>query len=197
LQENPSLTHLHLSDCGIELEGWRALASVLPENTMLKHLDLSQCDDLDDDACTAISSCMEQNVGLKTLQLYNDNRASKVTSRGVAALFRMLESNTTLECLEISYHGNDSSGFKAVAEALSRNDSLRKLYLENHGEGVETAGVVAIGKTLETENTGLEQIAIIYDGADDDGVIALAQAMQKSSSLKHFTFNKIEYRSHK
>ena len=197
LQENPSVTHLHLSDCGIQPEGWRSLASILPENETLLHLDLSQCKELDDDGCTAIATCMEENVGLKTLQLHNDDKASKVTSRGVAALFRMLEKNTALECLEVSYQGDDSSGFKAVAEALSRNDSLKKLYLENHGEGVDTSGVVAIGKALESGNTALEKIAIIYDGADDEGVIALAQAMQKSSSLKHFTFNKAEYRSHK
>lgn len=197
LQESSSITHLHLSNCGIQPEGWRALASILPENSTLQHLDLSQCEELDDDSCTAIASCMEGNSGVKVLQLHHDEKTTKVTSNGIVALFRMLEKNTVLECLEVSYNGSDSSGFKAVAEALSRNASLKKLYLENHGKGVDTAGVVAIGKALESENTALEQIAIIYDGADDEGIIALAQAMKTSSTLKHFTFNKAEYRSHK
>jgi hypothetical protein len=100
-------------------------------------------------------------------------------------------------CLEVSFNGSDSSGYKAVADALSRNDSLKKLYLENFATAVSTIGVVAIGKTLESKNSALEQIAIIFDGADNDGVIALAQAMQASQTLKHFTLNKAEYRSHR
>lgn len=193
--ETSTLTHLHLSNCGIDVDGWRAVAGILPENATLMHLDLSQCNELDDDTCTAIASCMEKNNCLKILQLYNDE-GSKVTSRGVTALCRMLEKNTTLECFEISYQGDDSNGFRAVAQALTENDSLKKLYIENHSNSVDTSGVVAIGKALECENTALEQIAIVYSGADDEGVIALAQAIRKSSTLKHFTFNKAEYRSH-
>jgi hypothetical protein len=41
---------------------------------------------------------MENNSGLRVLQLYNDDQ-SNVTSRGIIALFRMLEKNTTLDVL--------------------------------------------------------------------------------------------------
>ena len=196
LEGNRHLKHLQLSDCGIDGDGWKAIASALPENSTLQHLDLSQCNTLDDDGCFAIGSFMEGNTALKTLQLQNDE-SSQVTSRGVTSLMRMLEKNTTLECLELSFTASDDVGFKSVADALVRNKSLKRLYLENHAKAVSTKGVVAIGKALESENAGLENIALIFDGADSDGVLALAKAVEKSSTLKHFTFNRAEYRSYK
>ena len=195
LQSNTSLTYLQLSECGIDMEGWRAIASILPENKSLLHLNLSQCETLDDDACFILGSCMEGNTSLKILQLNNDT-SSKVTGKGISSLFRSLETNETLEGLEVSFTAQDAQGYKSVAECLCRNTSLKKLYLENHGTAVSTNGIVAIGKSLESENTILEQLAIMFDGADNNGVLALAQAMQKSSTLKHFTFNRAEYRSH-
>ena len=195
LQTNTSLLYLQLSDCGIDMEGWRAVASILPENKTLLHLDLSQCNTLDDDGCFIIGSCMEGNTALKTLQLHNDE-SSQVTSRGISSLARMLETNETLETLEISFNARDDHGYKAIAEALVRNKTLKKLYVENHGTTVSTGGVVFIGRVLESENNTLEQLAMMFDGADNDGVLALAQAMDKTRTLKHFTFNRAEYRSH-
>jgi len=193
--ETSSLTILRLSRCGIDTEGWRAIASILPENKSLLHLDLSQCETLDDDGCFILGSCLEGNGTLKMLQLHNDI-CSNVTSRGISSLFRSLEANESLECLEISFSAKDVFGYKSAAECLCRNSALKKLYLENHGTQVTTAGIVAIGKALEENNETLEQLAIIFDGADNNGVLALAQAMQTSTTLKHFTFNRAEYRSH-
>ncbi|CAB9524404.1 NLR family, CARD domain containing 3 [Seminavis robusta] len=193
LNDNTTLTSLQLRHCGLDDECWRAVASILPENGTLQHLDLSQNDKLDDDGCFVIGSCLEGNTAMKTLKLYNDE-GSEVTSRGVTSLFRMVEKNSALECLEMSYTASDAVGFKSVADALVRNSSLKRLYVENHGKAVSTTGVVAIARALESGNQGLEEIAIIFDGIDNDGVLALAKAVEKNSTLKHFTFNRAEYR---
>lgn len=188
------LQHLEFCDCDIENDGWRSLATALPDNKSLRVLDLSQCNSLDDDGCFIIASCMESNTGIKVLKLHNDT-ASAVTSHGITSVFRMLEKNTSLECLEVCFTADDDSGFKAVADALQRNSSLKTLYIENFGSKVSTRGVVAIGKALETHNKTLEEIGIVFDGEDSDGVLALAQAMQKSPSLKRFAFSRAEYRN--
>ena len=195
LQSSTSLVFLRLSDCGIGMEGWRALASILPENKSLLHLDLSQCDTLDDDGCFIIGSCLEGNTSLKMLQLHNDV-SSQVTSKGISSIFRSLEANKCLETLEASFTAQDTHAYKQVAECLERNNTLKRLYLENHSTSVMTNGIVAFAKALESETSSLEQLALIFDGADNDGVLALAMAMEKSSVLKHFTFNRAEYRSH-
>jgi Ran GTPase-activating protein (RanGAP) involved in mRNA processing and transport len=196
LEGNRHLTYLQLSDCDMDRDGWRVIASTLPENMTLKHLDLSQCGTLDDDGCFVIGSFVEGNTALKTLQLQNDE-SPQVTSQGITSFMRILEKNTMLEFLELSFTANDDSGFKSVADALVRNLSLKRLYLENQATAVSTMGAVAIGKSLETGNAGLENIALVFDGADSDGVLALAKAVEKSSTLKHFTFNCAEYRSYR
>ena len=140
-----------------------------------------------------VSSCMQSNTGVKVLKLHND-KESKITGQGITSIFRMLEKNTTLECLEVSFTADDDSGFKAVADALMRNSSLKRLYVENYGSKVSTKGVVAIAKALESHNKTLETIGLVFDGVDSEGVLALAQAMQKSPSLKQFAFNRTEYR---
>lgn len=195
LQENATMQHLELSKCGVDDNGWKAIASFLPDNKTLEVLNLSQSPALNDDGCFVVGSCIETNTSLKILQLQNEG-SSEVTSQGISTLFRTLEKNTTLECIEVSFTAKDDRGFKSVADALSRNNTLKQMYIENHAAAVSTKGIVAIGSALES-NTSLEKIGIIFDGEDSEGVLALAQAMQKSSSLKHFAFNNSEYHSAK
>lgn len=194
LQGDSRLEHLQLCDCELDEEGWRSFATLLPDNTTLQILDLSQSPTMDDEACFVVASCMESNAAVKVLKLHHDE-SSQITGHGIRRVFRMLEKNTTLECLEISFTADDDSGFKAVADALLRNNTLKELYIENFASKVSTKGVVAIAKALETQNTTLEHIGIVFDGVDSEGVLALAQAMQKSPSLKRFAFNRAEYRS--
>jgi len=194
LSTNTALLYLKLSDCGFDMEGWRSVASILPENTTLLHLDLSQCQTLDDDGCFIIGSCMEGNTALKILQLHNDE-SSEVSSKGISSLSRMLETNKTLETLEVSFTSSDDSGYKAIAEALQRNTTLKNLYLENHGKQVSTNGIVSLGYVLERTNKSLEQLAMMFDGSDNNGVLAMAKVMDDTSpaALKQFTFNRKKY----
>jgi hypothetical protein len=193
LQSNTALRHLELIHCGIDRGEWRSIAGIFQDNHHLQYLDLSQNEQLDDEGCFAIGFCMEVNTGLTVLKMVN-TAACDVTSKGVCHLFRMLEKNKTLQCFEISFTGKDDAGYKAAADALQRNQTLQKLYVENHATAVSTQGIVTLAHVLESgKNQILTQITLVFDGVDDNGVVALATAAQKNTTLKHFAGNRAEY----
>ena len=185
LKRNRGLKTLNISDCDIDDQGMKSLASALnmngslqmldlswnravtgigfmalgeslKRNRGLKTLDISDCS-IDDQGMKSLASALEMNGSLEELDL-SGNRV--VTGIGFMALGESLKRNRGLKTLDISYSSIDDQGMKSLASALEMNGSLEELNLRGNG-AITGIGLMALGESLK-RNRGLKSL-MLYD----------------------------------
>jgi hypothetical protein len=100
LTANSCLQELYLDHNEIDVEGAMALADMLRENTALHVLQLSSNQTRDTGAQALARVLAKDNVTLKRLAV----NANRVTSKGVESLVIALQSNVTLQYIEVDQH---------------------------------------------------------------------------------------------
>ena len=123
LEMNGSLEELNLrGNVAITGIGHMALGESLKRNRGLKTLDISYCD-IDDQGMKSLASALEINDSLEELNLRGN---VAITGIGHMALGESLKRNRGLKTLNISSCGIDDQGVKSLASALEMNGSLKE-----------------------------------------------------------------------
>ena len=140
----PKLHHLELYAVDIDREpvgsflGPAALAHLVRNKTSLIKLSLEDLT-LDDDHIVELAQALEINKTLKYLKLWG----CAVLDRGVTALAHMMEKNTAVEQLDLSYNEIGNVGCVSLAKSLHVTKTLKALKL------VRNESILAGGKGYE------------------------------------------------
>jgi Ran GTPase-activating protein (RanGAP) involved in mRNA processing and transport len=191
------LQHLHITEL---------VASFSVANT-LKTLILEHCK-LNDNELEMISQGLydAKTVPLVRLSLKNNS----IGNRGAASMYNWLQSNKTLEELDLSKNQIGSLGANTVITAFrnngrtrirvlnlahneiwdpddgsffSKNTTLQVLNLEGNFINDEGIELIATG-IAANEETALVKLLFGWNGLGDEGMIALAQMIEINSSIQ-------------
>ena len=136
LRGNRVLTKLNLRNCGIDVEGAKAIGSALAVKGVLTHLDLSRnsighechyaygpgCGIYSDAGITAIAEALRVNGVLTHLDLSRNH----IGDRGAVAIADALRDNRVLIELRLAKNYIGPTGATAIAEALRVNRGVLK-----------------------------------------------------------------------
>ena len=160
LEMNGSLEELNLrGNVAITGIGLMALGESLKRNRILKTLNISECC-IDDHGMKSLASALEMNGSLEELNLrWND----AITGVGYLALGESLKRIRGLKTLNISDCDIDDQGVKSLASALEMNGSLEELNLsQNYARqnyAVTGVGLMSLGESLK-RNRGLKTLML-------------------------------------
>lgn len=100
-----------------------------------------------------------------------------------------LKTNPPLISLDLSNSKLDLENGIAIAEALTTNNALRELNINNN---IDTIGGTAIGQALK-HNTSLRKLSIKRNNLGAEGGTAIGEALSSNSSLKvlNISYNKL------
>jgi Ran GTPase-activating protein (RanGAP) involved in mRNA processing and transport len=178
LSKNKTLAHVDLSDNDIGDDGIAAIMSAQSTHKTLEYLDISE-NNFEDEAIQVIASYLRtQATGLKCLKL-NDigNQIHEINFNPIAMA---LESNNTLEELDVSDNHLSFEFGVILATSLLKNKQLQKLDCSDNNLGDD--GAVALAKAI-THNNRLNNLNFRSNGISDKGFIALSNALKNNSSL--------------
>jgi hypothetical protein len=173
-----SLLSLNLSSNPLSSKGQYAIANMILNNQVLKHLIVDSCG-FELNELILLSSNLSQNDSLQTLSI-NRPILNKIKEELVIDHFhRVLISNRSLMNLSLKYYKIMDFGAKLLSDSLLRNNSLMSLNLECNC--INVAGAEAIASYLIMKNNSsnsnrcLEFLGLAYNKVSDDGAIALAE----------------------
>ncbi|KAL3935766.1 MAG: hypothetical protein SGBAC_008779 [Bacillariaceae sp.] len=201
--EELDLSGTHLSQCAVE-----CLSETLGQNSGLRTLKLDDCD-LDDQAMATILKSLLNHERLNTLDLSN-NAASSQAMLSVALLMAQhqqllhlsinclrfsddfepscmfqaisaLQSNTTLEALDISGNHLTNEAVLGLCECLSNNETLRCLDISD--AGVDEKGLSIVAQHLG-EFQGLRDLNLSENDLTEDGAESLLAGLQSNRLLQ-------------
>eukprot|EP01028_Stygiella_incarcerata_P001051 TRINITY_DN1164_c0_g2_i1.p1 TRINITY_DN1164_c0_g2~~TRINITY_DN1164_c0_g2_i1.p1 ORF type:complete len:344 (+),score=61.68 TRINITY_DN1164_c0_g2_i1:35-1066(+) len=130
LEANTSLKMIDLSYCEIGTPGAIRIGQMLDRNSSLMNLILQGNPRIGDDGCIRIAQALETNTSMKKLNL----RHCGIGTVGTESISQMLEKNSCLEILDLSYNSRiGDEGCIRVAQALEINTSIVGLHLSDCG----------------------------------------------------------------
>ena len=142
------------------------------------------------DEAKALAEAMVANAKtctIKTIDLYGN----KFGAEGVRAFSEVIANeNSAVEILDLGSCGMTDLGAEALAEALKKNKTVRKVNIHSN-TGITSQGIGAIAKALGT-NSCIASFTLTDGVLDCDGASLLAQALRTNSALKDINlgFNK-------
>ena len=179
LKRNRGLKTLNISDCDIDDQGMKSLASALEMNGSLQMLDLSWNRAVTGIGLMALGESLKRNKGLKTL----DISYCSIDDQGMMSLASALEMNGSLEELNLS--GNrvvTGIGHMALGESLKRNRGLKTLNISRCG--IDDQGMMSLASALEM-NGSLEELNLSWNVAVTGiGLMALGESLKRNRGLK-------------
>lgn len=168
------LRYLNLSDNALGEKGVRAFGSLLKSQSKLEELYLMN-DGISEEAAQAVCELIPSTEKLKVLQFHNNMTGDE----GAIAISQLVKNSPLLEDFRCSSTRVGSEGGVALAEALEVCTHLKKLDLRDNMFGVEAG--LALSKTLPGFGNLIE-VYLSYLNLEDEGVIALAEALKKSAT---------------
>lgn len=114
----------------------------------------------------------------------------KLNDNSICLLCKLLEKDTRIEELDISYNGISRTGAEVLARMLHKNRTLRVLYLDSNDIGAEETTVLADALKV---NVTLERLILSDNKIEDQGCVEIAHALEKNNRLKdlNMSLNKI------
>lgn len=128
LRRNTSLRELRLGKQKMRDEGLRQLVSFLVENKTLQVLDL-RCNDLGVDGAKHLGVLLSDDCRLSVLNLSGNRIGEKSNVSGAEALAEALTKNKTLRALSLNNNQLCDKALQVLAGALEHNTTLEKLAL--------------------------------------------------------------------
>ena len=183
--QNPHsvLEELLLRDLELELDdaAVSAMAIGLSSITTLKRLHFSSYDDISSDGWQSFFSILQSpRTSLETL-----NISGYYTGKDVA---NALTNNTTLQTLDLSHCHFVNRGAVAIGKCLFTNKTLKSLDLSfARYSCIGTIGWQALFSALRSPESA--SLGLSNAGVDDDGLAALASALDTNGSLKDLDFS--------
>ncbi|KAF0347911.1 Protein NLRC3 [Gigaspora margarita] len=193
ISRNNVLTSLALVNCGIGLEGVKAIAEVLCKN-ILTSLDL-RGDNIGFEEAKILTEALRENTTLTSLSLSLSENGENTTltssnhslreNSTLTSLNLSLRDNTTLTSLSLCNNQLGTEGVKVLAEILSVNYTLTSLTL---GGEIKIDGIKALSETLYT-NTTLTSLSLCGNFLNQvfEAVKILTDALCKNTTLTDLT----------
>jgi Ran GTPase-activating protein (RanGAP) involved in mRNA processing and transport len=205
LSLNKTIKQLSLScNSFITSAGWRAIANSLRNpNSVLEGLNINKCfyrddesdyrDDesdegedqnpentgLDDDGAIVLAESLAKNSSLKKLDM---SCSLDITSEGWAAFFAiLLDSQFSLEALDLSYNFIDHSGAAVLVHLLASMTNLHTLFLRGNDFGVHELREYTRFLQPTSMVTTLD---LAENHFNDEVVIEFAEAIAKNTILE-------------
>ncbi|KAL0457243.1 UNVERIFIED_CONTAM: RAN GTPase-activating protein 2 [Sesamum latifolium] len=172
--EGSHLKSLNISDNALGEKGVRAFGKLLQSQTSLEELYLMN-DGISKEAAQAVCELVPSTEKLRVLQFHNNMTGDE----GALAISEILKRCPLLEDFRCSSTRVGSEGGIALTEALTQCRNLKKLDLRDNMFGVE-AGVKLSDALCKHEC--LTEIYLSYLNLEDDGAIAIANALKESAS---------------
>lgn len=155
LLQPTSLKNLTLTNTQLRLHGVQAIAGFLAfQSCPLQVLNLER-NHIDGDGAQALTSALQYNTNLRELNLSN-NYIGNTGCIHIASLLRFHQINNDkkdvfrLKSLNLSFNSVQFSGIDKLAQALSNNIPLQKLYFDYNDN--TQAGHTVMAKALETNH---------------------------------------------
>ena len=187
LKSMPGLTHLNLSDNKIDDSSEVIMEYIKSSQCTLKTLVLNGADVDDNEACN-LANAITHNCSISTLELAHnllgkDEPSAAVNPHimtGAVALGLMLEVNTTLTKLDVSWNAIRNKSAQKLAKSLKKSSTLKELYLGHNGIGDEAAQL--IGKVLK-KNTSLRVLDLSYNSLHPKSIAVISHALVHNESI--------------
>ncbi|KAG9457926.1 hypothetical protein H6P81_002434 [Aristolochia fimbriata] len=167
------LRSLNLSNNALGEKGVRAFGELLKSQTRLEELYLMN-DGISEEAARAVCELIPSTENLRILHFHNNMTGDE----GAIAISEVVKRSPSLEDFRCSSTRVDSDGGVALAEALEVSSNLRKLDLRDNMFGVDAGK--ALSKTISCFK-GLTEVYLSYLNLEDEGTIALANALKNSA----------------
>lgn len=143
---------LMIRDSTVHPEIAEVLLDQLEKETSITSLSLLEVY-LDDSAICALARQLACNKKLRHLQI-----RSRISDHGAIALARALETNSTLERLDLSTNNIGDRGAIAIANALKDNHTLKKLIMRDNSFG---RSALEAFLDMSNENTTLYELSLM------------------------------------
>ncbi|XP_072984054.1 RAN GTPase-activating protein 2-like [Typha latifolia] len=166
------LKYLNLSDNALGEKGVRAFNALLKSQNSLEELYLMN-DGISEEAAKALCELIPSTEKLKILHFHNNMTGDE----GAIAISELLRHSPLLEDFRCSSTRVGSDGGIPLAKALETCSHLKKLDLRDNIFGVEAG--IALSKSLE-KLVGITEIYLSYLNLEDEGTIAVANALKQS-----------------
>ena len=155
------------------------------------------------DECGMIAlakSLGRSSTSLRSLSI--EHSGNSIQQPGIFAISEMLEENQQLESFSLTSKALDGEGCVRLCRALSNHSSLKELSLDNardteddsdsesQNADVGPRGVEAIAEMLQA-NTMLERMDLSGISLGQPGVVSLALALHRNSSLRELTLGSV------
>ena len=102
-------------------------------------------------------------------------------------LAKMLQANTALKELNLSWNGIRDEGACELAKMLQANTALKELNLSRNGIGDE--GACELAKMLQA-NTALKELNLFWNRIGNEGAFELAKMLQANTALKELNLSR-------
>ena len=147
----------------------------------LTKLWLKNCE-VDEEGAKEISSALCNNANLKELNLSGNYNVHDV---GASALASALRDNMSLETVILESCGIGSRGIANIAQALCRNNVLKKLDIsDNFTKDSFTAEAIRALSDMLEQNTALRILDLRWCGLTYEGVQPLLHSLTHNATLK-------------
>eukprot|EP00262_Sarcandra_glabra_P009030 TRINITY_DN23005_c0_g1_i1.p1 TRINITY_DN23005_c0_g1~~TRINITY_DN23005_c0_g1_i1.p1 ORF type:complete len:591 (+),score=141.78 TRINITY_DN23005_c0_g1_i1:130-1773(+) len=167
------LKSLNLSNNALGEKGVRAFTSLLKSQRSLEELYLIN-NGISEEAARAVSELLPSTEKLRVLHFHNNMTGDE----GAVAISEVVKRSTALEDFRCSSTRVGSEGGIALAEALGTCTNLNNLDLRDNMFGVDAGK--ALSKVL-VGLSGLTKAYLSYLNLEDDGTIALVDALKESA----------------
>ncbi|KAL6548402.1 RAN GTPase-activating protein 2 [Orobanche gracilis] len=171
--EGSNLRYLNISENALGEKGVRAFGKLLKSQKNLEELYLIN-DGISREAAEAVCELVSSTEALRVLQFHNNMTGDE----GAIAVSEILIRCPLLEDFRCSSTRVESEGGVALSEALAKCRNLKRLDLRDNMFGVE-AGVKLSEAIHKFEH--LAEIYLSYLNLEDDGAIAIADALKESA----------------
>ena len=131
-----------------------------------------------------------QHSLLKTLKVLS-LEGSQLKLPVVKKIATVLETSNILEVLDLRDNSIKDRSLKAIAKALGKNKSLKKLIIVEEAELITHDGFTAMAKALHT-NTSLKELRLTCGDISDESGKAIGESIRFNNSL---TFLDLSYNS--
>ncbi|CAM9700959.1 unnamed protein product, partial [Ectocarpus sp. 12 AP-2014] len=183
------LTSLDLSCNKIDHSALVLREYVASTRCKLQRLSLSNAD-VDDDECNSLMEALAGNVSVKALDLSHNMIGDKETynfvrpdyTTGGEAVAEMIETNTTLSSLDLSWNSVRMASGVSLGESLAHNSALTELKVAHNS--LADAGVQAIAQSLRS-NGSLRLLDISFNNMRPRSAMVLANALLDNTCLDH------------
>jgi Ran GTPase-activating protein (RanGAP) involved in mRNA processing and transport len=173
------LEELHVSDTGIESEGFLSIPGMLLSNSSLTTLCVCN-NNIDDRDMMLLSQALSQNksVPLKSVRL----SFNQITCQGVECFMNAIWGSETLREIKLDNNRIQDRGVQLCAVVLT---SIALETLDLAFNRVTTVGIKALMKNL-SENSSLHTLSLCGIPIDQNASKAVSYALAYNSSLRVF-----------